>query len=222
MTLTEPGLYVFVCKLHPYMLGGVIVDNPGTPGLDLGAKITLLGTSLGKVTFPTASDLGLRLLRAFFVVTSPSNWKDYTKAGTIYQPKYPSVDVNVGSAVVNLKDAILGQNYDGKPIEKQVKPHKKGIGEVWIDTAYELTQGKAEWFPGTMTLVSATSWDVKRKIALPEQNMNNGHNMWASHNQKQIYQTEWPGKNLYVLNPHHGKFLQQLDLTETVTIPLMS
>ncbi len=212
VTLTEPGLYVFVCKLHPYMLGGVIVDNPGTPGLDLGAKITLLGTSLGKVTFPTASDLGLRLLRAFFVVTSPSNWKDYTKVGTIYQPKYPDVEVNVGSAVVNLKEAILGKNFDGQPIEKQVKPRKKGIGEVWIDTAYELTQGKAEWFPGTVTVVSATSWEVKRKIALPEQKMNNGHNMWASHDQKQIYQTEWHGKSLYVLNRHNGKLIQELDL----------
>lgn len=212
VTLKEPGLYVFVCKLHPYMLGGVIVDDPSTPGLDLGAKITLLGTSLGKVTFPTASDLGLRLLRAFFIVTSPSNWKDYTKAGEIYQPKYPDVSVNVGSAVVNLKGAILGQNYDGKPIDKQVPPYKKGIGEVWIDTAYELTQGKPEWFPGTMTVVSATSWDVKRKIALPEQKMNNGHNMWASHDQKQIYQTEWHGKSLYVLNRHNGKLLQELDL----------
>lgn len=222
VTLTEPGLYVFVCKLHPYMLGGVIVDDQNTPGLDLGAKLTLLGTSLGKVTFPTASDLGLRLLRAFFVVTSPSNWKDYTKVGATYQPKYPDVNVNVGSTVVNLKDAILGQHYDGKPIDKQVKPHKKGIGEVWIDTAYELTQGKAEWFPGTMTVVSATSWDVTRKIALPEQKMNNGHNMWASHDQKQIYNTEWHGKSLYVLNRHNGKLLQELIWTESATIPPMS
>ena len=30
VTLNTPGLYVFVCKVHPYMLGGVIVDNPTT------------------------------------------------------------------------------------------------------------------------------------------------------------------------------------------------
>lgn len=214
VTLTTPGLYVFVCKLHPYMLGGVIVDDAATPGLDLGANLTLLGpTPAAQVTFPTATDLGLRLLRAFFVVTNPGNWKDYTKVGTIYQPVYPSVDVNAGPGlVVNLKDAIEGLHIDGQLITRQEKPRTKGIGEVWIDTAYELTKGKPEWTPGTMTVVSATGWHVKRKIALPAQDMNNGHNMWASHDQKQIYQTEWHGKSLYVINRHNGKLLQELEV----------
>jgi hypothetical protein len=214
LTLNTPGLYVFVCKLHPYMLGGVIVDDAGTPGLDLGANLTLLGpTSAAQVTFPTATNLGLRLLRAFFVVTNPYNWKDYTKVGSLYQPTYPSVDVNAGpGVVVNLKAAIIGQNIDGKEITRQVTPRIKGIGEVWIDTAYELTQGKPGWTPGTMTVVSATGWNVKRKIALPEQKMNNGHNMWASHNQEQIYQTEWHGKSLYVLNRANGKLLQEIEV----------
>ena len=213
VTLTTPGLYVFVCKLHPYMLGGVIVNDAATPGLDLGANLTLLGpTPAGHVSFPTATDLGLRLLRAFFVVTNPGNWKDYTKVGTIYQPVYPSVDVNAGNGiVVNLKDAIEGLKIDGQLIAKQEKPRKKGIVEIWVDTAYELTKDKPEWTPGTMTVVSATGWNVKRKIALPEQKMNNGHNMWASHDQKQIYQTEWHGKSLYVLNRRNGKLLQELD-----------
>jgi DNA-binding beta-propeller fold protein YncE/plastocyanin len=214
VTLTTPGLYVFVCKLHPYMLGGVIVNDSESPGLDLGANLTLLGpTDAGRVSFPTATDLGLRLLRAFFVVTNPGNWKDYTKVGTIYQPVYPSVDVNAGPGiVVNLKDAIEGLHIDGQVITKQEKPRTNGIGEVWIDTAYELTKGKPEWTPGTMTVVSATSWKVKRKIALPQQRMNNGHNMWASHDQKQIYQTEWHGKSLYVLNRHNGKLIQELEV----------
>lgn len=215
LTLNTPGLYVFVCKLHPYMLGGVIVDDATTPGLDLSANLTLLGpTAAAQVSFPTATDLGFRLLRAFFLVTNPSNWKDYTKVGSIYQPTYPSVDVNAGpGVVVNLNNHLLAQNYDGKLIERQHKPRGKGIGEVWIDTAYELTRGKSEWNPGTMTVVSATGWNVKRKIALPDQKMNNGHNMWASHNQKQIYQTEWHGKSLYVLNRHNGKLLQEIDLS---------
>ncbi|MDH5641459.1 MAG: hypothetical protein OEY28_09215, partial [Nitrospira sp.] len=214
VTLTEPGLYVFVCKLHPYMLGAVIVDDPSTTGLDLSAELTLLGGPAGHVTFPTYSDLGLRLLRAFFIVTNPSNWKDYTKVGTVYQPNYPPVDVNIGGTVANLKDAIVAKGYDGKVIEKQRKPRKKGIGEVWVDTAYELTSGKEEWFPGTATVVSATGWNVKRKVALPEQKMNNGHNFWTSHDQKQIYQTEWHGKSIYVINRHNGKLLQELDLVD--------
>jgi hypothetical protein len=34
--LEDPGLYVFACKLHPFMLGSIIADNPSTTGLDLG------------------------------------------------------------------------------------------------------------------------------------------------------------------------------------------
>jgi len=98
VTLRTPGLHVFVCKVHPYMLAGVIVDRPDTtvPGttppqaaLDIGDKIHLLGvTHTASVkdaaddtkALPSASDIGKRLLRAFFVVTSPANWKDYTNA----------------------------------------------------------------------------------------------------------------------------------------------
>jgi DNA-binding beta-propeller fold protein YncE len=34
--------------------------------------------------------------------------------------------------------------------------------------------------------------------------------MWASHDQKQIYQTEWHGNSTYVLNRHNGKLLQEI------------
>lgn len=218
VTLHTPGLYVWVCKLHPYMLGAVIVDDPLTEGLDLGEKLVLLGTPLNEpnnqLEFPTYSDLGLRLLRAFFIVTNPSNWKDYTKVGAPYQPKYPSVPVNVGPAVADLKDAILAKGYDGKPIVKPVPPTDKGVGEVWVDTQFELSAGKADWFPGTMTVLSATNWNLTKKIALPNQKMNNGHNLWTSHDQKQIYQTEWHGNSLYVIDRKNGTLLQELELKD--------
>ena len=51
--LDYPGLYVFVCKLHPFMLAAVIVDDPSTTGLDLGEEITLING----ITIPTSSDL---------------------------------------------------------------------------------------------------------------------------------------------------------------------
>jgi hypothetical protein len=238
VTLTTPGLYVWVCKLHPYMLGAVIVDNPATasspnsdPNQTFGGKsfdlgdqngsLTMLGTVNGTVTFKDTDDIAARVLRAFYIVTNPSNWKDYRKANlpspdNIYQPTYPNVPVhaNSGPVSVDLKTYLLGKNYDGKVIEKQHKPNQNGIGEVWVDTAYELTQGKPEWTPGTMTVVSATAWDVKRKIALPEQKMNNGHNFWTSHDQEQIYQTEWHGRSLYVLNRHNGQLIQEIDLVD--------
>jgi DNA-binding beta-propeller fold protein YncE len=227
--LDTAGLYVFVCKLHPYMLGAVVVDDENTKGLDLGQNLVLLGGPNGHIPFPTNSDLGLRALRAFFIVTNRSNWKDYTKIGTIYQPDYPPVAVNVGpvsqgqEVVVNLKEEILKRGYDGGVIEKQHTPHQKGIGEVWVDTAYELTKKKngpplnEDWFPGTMTVVSATKWDVTKKIALPDQKMNNGHNFWTSHDQKEIYQTEWHGNSVYVIDRKSGKLLQDIDFSKEKT-----
>ncbi|HVH95494.1 MAG TPA: multicopper oxidase domain-containing protein, partial [Bacillus sp. (in: firmicutes)] len=72
--LTEPGLYVFSCKLHTYMLAAVIVDDPNTKGLDLGDNIHLVNGAI----LPTNSDLALRLLKTFFIATSISNWQNYT------------------------------------------------------------------------------------------------------------------------------------------------
>jgi len=225
VTLKTPGLYVYVCKLHPYMLGAVIVDDPNTktgpnndqPAFDIGEKLTLLikreVTDPANLTFDSNSNLGLRALRAFFIVTEPSNWKDYTKVNQAYKPAYPAVPVVVtGGAVVDDLNAALQATFDGETIQAQTKPAIKGIGEVWVDTQFELTEQKGPNFPGTMTVLSATDWNLTRKIALPQQKMNNGHNFWTSHNQNEIYQTEWQGNSLYVINRVNGALIQELDL----------
>jgi len=217
VTLSTPGLYVFVCKLHPYMLGGVIVDSDGVAPFDIGEKLTLLVkrdvTDAGNLTFDSNSNLGLRALRAFFLVTNPTNWKDYTKVGIPYKPVYPAVPVRVtGGAIVPDLNAALQATFDGAAIPTQQKPKINGVGEVWVDTQFELTAGKGPNFPGTMSVVSGQSWNVKRKIALPDKKMNNGHNMWPSHDQKQVYQTEWHGRSLFVVDRVTGKFLQEIDL----------
>jgi plastocyanin len=225
VTLTAKGLYVFVCKLHPYMLAGVVVDDAATEGLEIGEKLHLFGvTHTADVrqaadetkAFPSNSNLGLRLLRAFFVVTSPTNWKDYTKAGQKYQPVYPAVPVRVtGGAVVPNLNAALQATFDGETIPAVKNPTIDGIGEVWVDTQYEVSQTKGAAYPSTVTVVDvegADKWTVKRKMALPGQKMNNAHNLWASHDQKQIYNTEWHGKSLYVHNQADGTLLQEIEL----------
>ncbi len=241
--LHTPGLHVFVCKLHPYMLAGVIVDDPtttnpnsipaGGPALDIGDKLHLYGvTHTGDVrnpaddtkAFTSNSNLGLRLLRAFFIVTSPSNWKDYTKVttpATRYRPTYPAVPVRVNpvGAIQPLPDGIISNLnaalqafFDGEDIVALTPPTTPGIGEVWVDTQYEVSQAKGAAYPSTITVVDAATWQVKRKIALPDEKMNNGHNMWASHDQNEIYQTEWHGKSLYVLNRADGSLKQEIVL----------
>lgn len=225
VVLRAKGLHVFVCKLHPYMLAGVIVDDSTTPELEIGEKLHLFGVthtddvrkpSSVAAAFPSNSDLGLRLLRAFFLVTSPSNWKDYTKVGQVYKPTYPAVPVRVtGGAVVPDLNAALQAKFDGDTIPALKTPVADGVGEVWVDTAYEQTAGKGNAYPSTATVVNvdgAAKWKVKFKVALPNQKMNNAHNFWASEDQTQIYNTEWHGRSLYRMNRTDGALLQEIEV----------
>jgi DNA-binding beta-propeller fold protein YncE len=209
--LITPGLYVFLCKLHPFMLGATVVDDPATPELDLGQTVTL---SSGP-TIPTASNLALRLVRAFFVITNPANYQKYSATSdTTWDPSYPPVPVLAADqngnpvSVANL-DAFLG-GYFHEPVTlpKATAPSEKGIGEVWIDTEYELTAHKTK--PGTATAVDTGSWKVTRKVALPKLNFNNGHNMWANRDQTLIYNTEWFGNRLVAFDRKTGKLVSVL------------
>jgi len=205
LTLTTPGLYVFFCKVHDFMLAAVIVDDPATAGLDLGESITLANGA----AVPTSSDLATRLLRFFFIDTNPANWQDHTKA--TWHITYPSVNVRItGGAVVNLA-FVLNQRYgNDTPLGHTFKPAIPGVGEVWIDTQFELTANKDK--PGSATQVNATSWKQVRKVALPNIDMNNPHNMWTDRNQTLIYQTQWFDKRLSTFDRQTGGLLQDVEV----------
>jgi DNA-binding beta-propeller fold protein YncE/plastocyanin len=211
--LTTPGLYVFLCKLHPFMLGATIVDDPATPELDLGKMVTL---SSGP-TIPTSSDLALRLVRAFFVITNPANYQKYSaESNTTWDPTYPPVPVLAGDQngdpvpVPNL-DAFLG-GYFHEPVTlpKATAPSVRGVGEVWVDTEFELTAHKTK--PGAATAVDTGTWKVTKKFAFPKLNFNNGHNMWANRDQSLVYNTEWFGNRLIAFNRKTGKLVSVLEV----------
>jgi len=215
VTLTEPGLYVFICDIHVYMFAGVIVDDPATKvngglGLDLGKKITLVNG----ITVPTYSDLAVRLLRTFFIVTDPGNWKDYTKR--TWSPAFPAVPVIVYDKDGNKIDvgdlsAVLGiGTVDlNAQANKLLKPKTAAVGEIWVDTQFELTAGKSK--PGTATAVNGADWKLTKKVALPAHNMNHPHNMWTDKDQQVIYQTQWLDERLAVFNRNNGTFIRELN-----------
>jgi DNA-binding beta-propeller fold protein YncE len=213
--LTTPGLYVFVCELHPFMLGAVIVDNPATPELDLGKTITLING----VTIPTASDLALRLVRAFFVITNPANYQIFSASqATTWDPVYPPVPVlayDQNGAEVSISDlnAFLG-TYFHEPVTlpAAAAPTATGVGEVWIDTQYELTAGKTK--PGAATAVDTSSWQVTKKFALPQVNFNNPHNMWTDRRQQVIYDTEWFGTAIAAFDRDNGRLVAHTEVGE--------
>jgi DNA-binding beta-propeller fold protein YncE len=213
--LTSPGLHVFVCKLHPFMLGGVLVDDPSSPELDLGKTITLVNG----VTIPTASDLGLRLVRAFFVITNPANYQVFSATQTTtWDPTYPAVPVlayDRSGAAVSIPDldAFL-QGYFQEPVTlpAATAPSATGVGEVWIDTEYELTAHKTK--PGAATAVDTSSWQVTKKFALPQVNLNNPHNMWTDRRQQLIYNTEWFGTALAAFDRRSGRLVAHTEVGE--------
>jgi YVTN family beta-propeller protein len=234
--LEDEGLYVFTCKIHPYMFGGVIVDDLSTgPSEEAGSAIgesldlddedgTL--TLVSGLTFDTASDLGLRLLKTFFVATTPDNYKDYTQ--DTWNPAYPAVNVRAsgieigtnafsdrpgGGGLNGLLDFYFGEEETEDISDDLFNPGTPGVGEVWVDTQFEKTDSKSK--PGTATAVDASDWTVIKKVSLPAHNMNNPHNMWIDDNQEVIYQTEWFDNKLTTFDRETGDFVSQIVVGES-------
>ena len=208
--LEKPGLYLFTCKIHPYMFGAIIVDDPKTEGLDLGNKLSLsTGTTLdpskdnGKATI-------VALLSTFFIANNPNNWQDYSGEHPSWNLQIPDIDVNFGEEKTNLKTLLLNstEDEDTIPLKPIKSPSKPGIGEVWIDTQFEKTAHKSK--PGTATKVNVENWQVERKVSLPQINMNNPHNMWSDSKQDIIYQTQWFDNRLTAFDRNSGKLLDDI------------
>ncbi|WP_237737682.1 multicopper oxidase domain-containing protein [Candidatus Nitrosopumilus sediminis] len=192
-TLDEPGLYVFVCQIHPYMISAVIVDDPTTnvksstlggatlPLLDLSDDLTILTRYPDPVTndmeFPVTlgpvNALPLELLKDFYVISDPSNWKDYNQDNWEVNVVPALVTTNSEQVVAALHtdtasliglatalgitnstggapDVILGAALDSNvPITNADRqaPLQKGVGEIWVNTQFEQTVNKNH--PGT-------------------------------------------------------------------------
>jgi DNA-binding beta-propeller fold protein YncE len=167
---------------------------------------------------PTYSDLIFRLVKTFFTATVPSNWQVFEpNAEVTWDPVYPPAPILTTKS--DGTDALLPtldgffQDYFGEPTvlpPGTQKPSVPGVGEVWVDTQFEKTSGKFK--PGTATAVDVESWTVSKKVALPELNMNNPHNMWTDKDQKLIYQTEWFSDKLDVFDR------ESLDLVRQITV----
>jgi DNA-binding beta-propeller fold protein YncE len=210
--LKTPGLYAFVCKMHPFMLGAVIKDDPTTVGLDFGKSATYLG---GR-KMATDSDLYWRIIRAFFIVTNPNNWQDFSAKNTsgMWDPSYAPAPVlaynNRGKAklVPNL-DVFMQKRFREPIVQPPLfKPDTPGIGEVWVDLQYEMTKSKTK--PGTATAVDVSDCTVSKKFGLPAIDMNNPHNMWTDRAQKLIYQTQWFSNKLTVFDRATGEHIRSI------------
>ncbi|MGR8980565.1 MAG: hypothetical protein ACU84H_10815 [Gammaproteobacteria bacterium] len=180
--LDKPGLYVFTCKVHPYMFGAVVVDDSKTEGLDIGSELQLVTGA--KV--PADSDIAKRLLRTFFVVTTPSLWRDYSKPE--WEVSLPDIPLNIKGQTISLSALSMIMPNELK------KPSTPGVGEVWVDTQFEKIEGKKK--PGTATRIDTANWKLVNKVKGVEQDLNHPHNMWPDKRYQYIYQTQWFDKKL--------------------------
>jgi DNA-binding beta-propeller fold protein YncE len=194
--LTKPGLYAFTCKIHPYMLGAVVVDDPTTVGLDFGRASTI-SMGDGGLTVPTASDIIYRLVHTFFVATVPANWQQFSNTEKVtWNPQYPIAPIRTstsggGTHLIPDLNTFFHEYFDEPKVLPALtqRPKVPGVGEVWIDTQFQGVNGKTK--PGTATAVDVENWTVSKKIGAPSINMNNPHNMWVDRDHKYLYQTEW-------------------------------
>ena len=221
-TLDTPGLYVFVCQIHPYMFSAVVVDDPSTEGFDIGEDVTIL-TRVGNdfpVTVPTldplppGTNIPLALVQTFFVVTDPANWKDYTQSD--WNVRLPPVPVTNGTLVVTL-DAL---NVSVPNIQSELFNPSSGVGEVWINTQFERTTNKNDLGsendkPGTITVLDTNDWSIERKIGLPDITMNHPHNMWADNKQSEVYQTQWFDKRMVTIDRESGEMIKDVVVGES-------
>jgi DNA-binding beta-propeller fold protein YncE len=218
--LKTEGLYVFVCKLHPFMLAAAIVDKNGLGDgqLELGNAVTLI--SYGQtVTVPTSSDLATRLLRAFFLITNTANYQDHnpaTNPSLKWNIAYPDLPIKtdlVVTPVLRLKAVLESRYGNNLSIDGPAKPSISGIGEIWVDAEYEKTKNKTK--PGTAIAVDAATWKVTKRVALPDINMNNPHNMWTNRDQTRIYQTQWFSDKLTVFNRITGSLIRNITVGDS-------
>ncbi len=212
--LTQPGLYAFACKVHPYMLGAVAVDDPLTPGVDFGNKLHVKSRGMN---VPSYANIVWQLVQKFFVITNPGNWQHYSDTeATTWDPGFAPAPLltfdSSGSPQLVLLETYMKDlfSFPSTLPKAGVKPATPGVGEVWFDTQMEKYAGKTK--SGAATMLNASTWEIERKIAAPEINMNNPHNMWTDKNEKYIYQTEWFSNMLDVFDRKTGKLVRRIEV----------
>jgi DNA-binding beta-propeller fold protein YncE len=217
--LTKPGLYAFACKVHPYMLGAVAVDDPLTPGVDFGNKLRIKSRGMN---VPSNAEVVWELVNKFFVITNPGNWQKFSDTqDTEWNPGFAPVPLltfdSSGSPQLIMLETFMKDQFNLPQTLKQAgqKPTTPGVGQVWFDTQMERYAGKTK--SGAATLLNAETWTIDRKIAAPEINMNNPHNMWTDKDERYIYQTEWFSNMLDVFDRQTGKLIRRIEVGPSPT-----
>jgi DNA-binding beta-propeller fold protein YncE len=91
-----------------------------------------------------------------------------------------------------------------------VKPASKGVGEMFVDTQFELSAGKTK--PGSITGYDTETWDMTKKFFLPQINLNNPHNMAVSRDQNTIFQSQWFSSKVTAIDRVTGREIRTTEV----------
>jgi hypothetical protein len=212
--LDKPGLYAFTDSVAPYMLGAVVVDDPLTLGLDFGEKLLVNGQD---EAVASNSDYIQRLVNTFFTATNPNNWQKFSATEeTVWNPVQPPApilqyDPEGKPVLIPNLDAYFDKKFMfPRTLPKLTTPKTPGVGEVWVATQMEDYASKVKH--GSLTKIDATDFTVEQKVAAPEINMNNVHNMWTDKNYQYVYGNEWFDNETDVFDRATGKFIRSLEV----------
>lgn len=187
-TFDQPGVYLFVCKVHPYMAGVVGVTNSRG-----------IVPDVTKEQLPFIGHLGLDALPASAVI---------------------GVLTNLAPT-----DADKRAKWDLFGPADGFSPAVPGVGEVWVNTQFEAVAGQTDSRgvpkPGTITVLDAASFTVEREVTGldPEARFrwNNPHNLWADASLSVLYNGNWFGQWLNLIDRASGDIISTTTVGEAPT-----
>jgi len=224
----NPGVHLFVCKVHPYMAGVVVVLNeddtvPDVTGADLGFINRLLNPD--GLLDPADVSLPATVVASVLTVLAPFDDK----------PLVDPLDISLDKeSKWDLIGVTTDLDFDGDGNDA------KGVGEVWVDTQFEFVDDQEDITglakPGTITVLDASTFGFVQEIdgvagggadpgiiAGGENGWNNPHNMWTDVTHDAIYNGNWFGQWLNLIQRDNGNIQDTINVgfapTHIVTIP---
>lgn len=216
-TFDVPGVYVILCKVHPYMTCVVAVRNhDATSPLDIpdvtSGSLPFIG-HLGVPSLPATAVLGV------ITTVAPLDMiADHPALGDLLS-KEAKWDIFTAS-----------EFFPAVQERTEAEGIVPGVGEIWIDAQFEYVPGQTDDRgvdkPGTIVVLDASDFTIEREIngLGAEDNMwNNPHNIWANDSLDTIYNANWFGKWINKIDRVSGEILDSIKVgeapTHIITIP---
>ncbi|WKZ26772.1 MAG: hypothetical protein QY304_01570 [Candidatus Paceibacterota bacterium] len=133
----------------------------------------------------------------------------FTKEG-IYEYLCPTHPYMKGIIAVGEKSPVESLWPPKEKLDQNlmVLPKTPGIGEIWVDTQFEIVPGQRH--PGTITVIDAETWEIKNIIK--DHDFNNPHNLWNTPDNKFIFQTQWHHNIVTKIDAETKEVLKNLPL----------